>query len=458
MNQLPTDWVAVSDVPDTRYARTIDGAHIAYQVTGDGPLDVIELSSGGLSLSIDATRDQPDWARFVERLASFSRLIRLDPRGVGLSDPLPTDSGLTLESRVADVLAVLDEAGADQACVLTATPGGYAAMLLAATHPGRVRALILIHALARVLWAPDYPWGAPTETFDAILDRHFEPGRAGDDVARVAPSKASDTAFRDWWDKAGRRGASPASARMQFLMLRDLDMRSVLPLIAAPTLVLQRSDNRFVVADHGRYLAEHIPHARYVELPGADHIPWLGDLDALVDEIEEFLTGSRRVPEPDRLLATVLFTDIVGSTELVAREGDRRWRNLVDAHHRVAREQIERHRGRLIKTTGDGILATFDGPGRAISCATALRHAVRGLGIEIRAGLHTGEVEVMGTDVAGIAVHIAARVSALAGPGEVLVSRTVTELVAGSGIEFEDRGEPELKGVPGTWRLFSVIG
>jgi class 3 adenylate cyclase len=240
-------------------------------------------------------------------------------------------------------------------------------------------------------------------------------------------------------------------------MLRDLDVRAILPTITAPTLVLQRSDNRFVVSGHGRYLGEHIPGARYVEMPGADHIPWLGDLDALVDAIEEFLTGSRHVPEPDRLLATVLFTDIVGSTELVARLGDRRWRHLVDAHHRAAREEIDRYRGRLIKTTGDGILATFDGPGRAIGCAVAIGRAVQGLGVEIRAGLHTGEVEVIGDDVGGIAVHIAARVMAEAQPREVLVSSSVPPLVAGSGLEFEDRGERHLKGVPNTWRLFRVV-
>ena len=448
------------DIPPTRYAKTSDGAHIAYQVIGHGALDIIELSSGAVSLSIDATNDQPEWRRYVERLARFARLIRFDVRGVGLSDPLPSGVGLTVEERVADVLAVLADAGAEQPAVLTATPGGYAAMLLAASHPTRVRALVLIHPIARVLGNSDYPWGASAERFDAALDSYFDTDRLDADAvgqfARVAPSKATDAAFRDWWDRAGRRGASPATARRQFAMLRDLDMRSTLPMIAAPTLVLQREGNEFVVLGHGRYIAEHIPGAKYVELPGADHIPWLGSLDPLVDEVEEFLTGSRAFSEPDRLLATVLFSDIVDSTAQASAAGDRAWHDRLDTHDAMVRRQLARFGGREVKTTGDGFLATFDSPARSIQCGSAIRDGARQLGIDVRVGLHAGEIETHGDDIRGVTVNIAARVATLAGRGEVLVSRTVSDLVAGSGIAFSDRGEHDLKGVPGSWRLFAV--
>jgi class 3 adenylate cyclase len=449
----------MAEVPQTCYAKTADGAHIAYQVMGSGPLEIVELSSGAVSVSIDATNDQPEWRRYVERLAGFSRLVRFDVRGIGLSDPLPSDSGLTLEERVSDVLAILDDAGVERPAVLSATAGGYASMLLAATHPARVRALVLVHPVARVLRAPDYPWGTSTEMFDAALDQHFDPSRTdAEDIQAVAPSKAADPVFRDWWDKAGRRGASPTTARRQLAMLRDLDVRSVLPAIRAPTLVLQRRDNRFVVAPHGRYVAEHIPGASYVELPGADHLPWLGDLDTLVDEIEEFLTGSRPVPRPDRVLATVLFTDIVDSTAQASTMGDRAWRDRMDAHDAMVRRQLERFGGREVKTTGDGFLATFDSPARSIHCGVAIRDGAHQIGMAVRVGLHTGEIELLGNDVGGIAVHIGQRICTLAAAREVLVSRTVTDLVAGSGLQFDDRGDHQLKGVPGTWRLFAVRG
>ena len=373
--------MAVTDAPETRYAKTADGAYIAYQVTGKGPIDIIELSSGAVSLSIDATSDQPEWRRYVERFERFARLIRFDVRGVGLSDPLPSDAGFTVEERVADVLAVLDDIGAEQPAVLTVTAGGYAAMLLAASHPARVRALVLIHAAARLLRDSDYPWGWSAEGFDSVLESYFDPGRQdADDVvgfARLAPSKASDAAFRVWWDIAGRRGASPATARRQFAMLRDLDLRSILPLIKTPTLVLQREENTFVVADHSRYVADHIPGAKYVQLPGADHIPWLGNLDLLVDEVEEFLTGSRALSEPDRLLATVLFSDISDSTAQASALGDRAWNDRLDTHDAMVRRQLGRFGGREVKTTGDGFLATFDSPARSIQCGIAIRDGKR---------------------------------------------------------------------------------
>jgi class 3 adenylate cyclase len=292
------------------------------------------------------------------------------------------------------------------------------------------------------------------------LDSLFRPERQDADAdgwfAQYAPSKASDAAFRDWWDKMGRRGASPATARRQLAMIRDLDMRSTLSLITTPTLVLQRKENKFISSGHSRYVAEHIRGAKYIELPGADHIPWLGDLDLMADEIEEFLTGSRPLPEPDRLLATVLFSDIVDSTAQASAIGDRAWHDRLDAHDAMVRRQLGRFGGQEIKTTGDGFLVTFDSPARSIQCATAIRDGARQLGIEVRVGLHTGEIEIHGDDIRGVSVSTAARVAAVAGSGEVLVSRTVTDLVAGSGIEFTDRGEHELKGVPGSWKLFAV--
>jgi class 3 adenylate cyclase len=331
-------------------------------------------------------------------------------------------------------------------------------MLLAASHPARVRALVLIHPIARVLRDPDYPWGVSPDRFDAVAATNFDPDGHGEDldIPVVAPSMVSNTAFRDWWDRAGRRGASPATARRQFAMLRHLDVRSILPMIAAPTLVLQRKDNQFVSPGHSRYVAEHIPNARYVEMPGADHIPWLGDFDALVDEIEEFVTGSRPLPEPHRLLATVLFTDIVDSTAHASTMGDRAWHDRLDAHDAAVRRQLERFGGREIKTTGDGFLVTFDSPARSVQCGRAIRDSARQLGIEVRVGAHIGEIDLHREDIRGMTVNIAARVAGLAAAGEVLVTRTITDLVAGSGMEFTDRGECELKGVAGTWRLFSV--
>lgn len=452
----------VPAVSDTRYARTADGAHIAYEVTGDGPVDIVEVSSGLVSVSIDSADSQPDLRRYYDRLAGFARLIRFDARGVGMSDPLPSHSGLTIEERLADVLAVLDAAGARQPAVMTVTAGAMIAVLLAATHPGRVRALVLIHPVARTLSAPDYPWGMPAETFDERLNNQFEPGRTDDQDGNrfnpsvVNPSKASDEVFRAWSDSAGRRGASPATAKKQFAMLRGLDVRSVLPTITTPTLVLQRRDNAFVVPGHSRYVADHIPGARYVELSGADTIPWIGDPDGVLDEIEEFLTGSRPLPEPNRLLATVLFSDIVDSTAHDSLLGDRAWHERLDAHDAMVRRQLGRFGGREIKTTGDGFLAIFDSPARSINCGRAICDGARQLGIEVRVGLHTGEIELHGDDIRGMTVNIAARVAAKTEAGRVMVSRTVTDLVAGSGIEFSDRGEHDLKGVRGAWRLFAV--
>lgn len=438
----------------TRYAKSGD-IHIAYQVLGDGPIDIFLLVAE--FIPTDAWEEQPQLAHAYRRLASFGRLIRCDRRGVGLSDPITPATPPTLEQWIEDTLAVLDAVGSQQAVVMGTNDGGPVAALLAATHPERVRALVLVNSYARATQAPDYPWGWPEHIATKMVSDTIEPS---DDVGWgldfVAPSMVGNDEFRRWWDRAGNRGASPATARALLEVYLRSDVRDILDVIDVPTLVVHRVDDPAVRIENGRYLAEHISRAKLVELPGDDDFFWLGDSDTLIDEIEEFLTGARRRPELDRVLATVLLTDIVGSTERAAALGDHQWARLLDDHDRLCGQHVERCRGRLVKSTGDGVLATFDGPARAIACALNLRAALRPLGIEIRAGLHTGEIELRGDDIGGIAVHLAARIEALAGAGEVFASRTVVDLVVGSGITFRDRGEHELKGVPGRWKLFAV--
>jgi pimeloyl-ACP methyl ester carboxylesterase len=440
---------------ETRYARSGD-AHIAYQVLGGGPLDMLYLSSG--TISIDSIDEEPGFARFHRDLASFSRLIRMDLRGVGLSDPIDPSVPPSLEQWVGDALAVLDAAGSERAALCGADEGALVGMLTAATHPNRTAALILLNAYPRLLRDVDYPHGIPDQLLGrfvetVLADRHEEGSFA--DLEIFVPRVASDPRFRQWWQRAGNRGASPATAMALALTRFQSDLRPVLPTIQVPTLVIHRQENRAVLVEHGRYLTEHIPNARYVELRGDEHLPYVGDSEAIVAEIEEFLTGMRRV-EADRVLATILFCDIVHSTDLVTELGDRRWRGVLDSYYAMIRRQLERFAGQEIKTIGDGLLATFDGPARAIRCAQAIRDGARQLGLEVRVGLHTGEVEIMGDDISGLAVHIGQRVCASAGSGEVLASRTVVDLVAGSGITFGDRGEHELKGVPGRWQLHAV--
>jgi len=438
----------------TRYARSGD-AHIAYQVGGNGPPDLLYLSSG--TISIDSIDDEPGFARFHRDLASFTRLIRMDLRGVGLSDPIDPSVPPALEQWVGDAIGVMDDSGCERAAVCGAEEGALVGMLLAASHPDRAASLILLNASARLLRDVDYPAGLPDHVVRRFEDTVFESG--GDefgDLEILAPSMATDPQFRQWWRRAGNRGASPATARALSRTRFQSDLRAVLPTIRVPTLIIQRKDDRAVRADHGRYLAEHIPSARYAEVPGDDHLPFVGDSATIVAEIEEFLTGTRHV-EADRVLATILFSDIVHSTDLVSELGDRRWRDLLDGHYAMIRRQLRRFGGREVKTVGDGLLATFDGPARAIRCAQAIRDGARQLTLEVRVGLHTGEVEKMGDDIGGLAVHIGARVCASAAPGEVLASRTVVDLVAGSGIPFDDRGEHELKGVPDRWQLFAVM-
>jgi pimeloyl-ACP methyl ester carboxylesterase len=440
----------MNDAPETRYVKSGD-VHIAYMTFGEGP-DLF-VAPGFIS-HLEVTWEEPGLVHFWERVAKFRRVITFDKRGVGLSDPI--DHAPTLEECVDDMRAVLGAADADEVDIFGISEGGAMAMLFAATYPERVRSLILYGTYARMQEADDYPWGVRAEDLANLLEFSNVGWGEGRGLAAWAPSRRDDAVLRQWWARLQRLAASPGMVRRIFELYPGIDVRPVLGTIQAPTLVLHRKDDRMINIGMGRYLAEHIPGARLVEFEGADHLFWTGDAEALLDEIEEFLTGERRPIPTDRVLATVLFTDVVQSTDRLVELGDRRWSDLLAAHHAQVRRQLQRFGGREVNTMGDGFVATFDGPARAIRCARAIRDAVRGLGLSVRAGLHTGEIEVSGGDIAGVAVHVAARVSALAESNEVLVSRTVTELVAGSGIDFVDRGEHELKGVPGRWQLFSA--
>ncbi|HET9324189.1 MAG TPA: adenylate/guanylate cyclase domain-containing protein [Gaiellaceae bacterium] len=435
--------------PETRYAKSGD-VNIAYQVVGDAPLDLV-LVPGFIS-HLDLDWQGPGYAHMLERLASFTRLIRFDKRGTGLSD---RPGGLPdLETRMDDVRAVMDAVGTKRAALMGYSEGGPLSMLFAATYPERTTSLVLYGTYAKRRDPDDdYPWCATWKERQAYADAVERDWGSEADLGTMAPN-AGDAEV-DWWRSRARAAASPGAAKALILMNSSIDVRGVLATIHVPTLVLHRTGDRDSHPEEGRYIAERIPGARFVELGGDDHSPWI-DPDQVVDEVEEFLTGGRRAAEPDRVLATVLFTDIVGSTVQAASLGDRRWRSLLEQHHELVRRELQRYRGVEVDTAGDGFLATFDGPARAVRCAAAIGKAVRTLGIEVRAGVHTGEVERVGTGITGIAVHTGARVAAEAGPGEVLVSSTVKELVAGSGLGFVDRGVHRLKGVPGESRLYAL--
>jgi class 3 adenylate cyclase len=439
------------EAPDIKYVRADDGTSIAYAVVGDGPFDLLCIP--GFVSHLELFWEAPGADHYFGRLSSFARLIMFDKRGQGLSDRPPGPP--PLEQSAADARMVLDAAGSEKAAVYGISEGGPMSILLAATSPERVTALALYGTWARLVQGPDYPEGIPPAQFERFIAANRDNWGGPVALSLWAPSLLGDADAERWWARLLRQGISQSGAEALIRLYAEVDIRDVLPTIAVPTLVAHRTGDRMVPIEAARVLAAGIPGAKLVELPGNDHIP-VADPDQVIDEVEEFLTGHRAEREPDRMLATVMFTDIVDSTRRAAELGDKGWRQLLERHDQLMRRELERHRGREVKTIGDGFLATFDGPARGIRCATSAREAVRDLGIEIRAGLHTGEVEVMGDDIAGIAVNIGARVGAAAGPGEVLVSRTVTDLVAGSGIGFADRGVHALKGVPGEWQLYAV--
>jgi class 3 adenylate cyclase len=437
--------------PDIAYAKAPDGVSIAYAVFGDGPLDLLCIP--GFVSHLEVLFEAPTADRYLGRLASFSRVILYDRRGQGLSDRPPGPP--TLEQSMGDAKAVLDTVGVERAAVYAISEGGPSAALLAATYPERVTALVLYGTWARIVEGPDYPSGVSLEMFEVFITDVRENWGGPVGLRGWAPSLSEDPEVQRWWARLLRAGTSPGGAESLLRLYTEIDARHVLPAVSAPTLVIHRRGDRMVPLEAGRTIAQGIPGAKFVELDGDDHLV-VANPDQIIDEVEEFLTGQIAVPEPDRMLATVLFTDIVDSTARAAELGDRRWRELLERHDQLMRREIERNRGREVKTMGDGFLATFDGPARGIRAARSARDAIRQLGLEIRAGLHTGEVEMMKGDIGGIAVSIGARVGALANAGEVLVSRTVTDLVAGSGIEFEERGTHALKGVPGEWQLYAA--
>jgi class 3 adenylate cyclase len=440
--------------PETRYALSGD-VHIAYQVFGEGDLDVVLVN--GYITHIELVWDFEPLARSLEALASFARVIAFDRRGSGLSDPVP--QAPTLEERMDDVRAVMDAAGSERAALIGVSEGVSMSLLFAATYPERVQALVCVGGMARSTETDDYPLGTPAQ---ALIESGIELVAPywgqGAMIEVVAPSAADDPEARAMLARLERASASPGMLGQLAQQFLDIDVRHVVPSVHVPTLILHRRLDRLVNVRHGRWLADHMPNARLVELPGDDHAIWYEDPETTLGEIQEFLTGARDVPEPDRVLATVLFTDIVDSTRTASELGDQRWREVLERYQRAVTAALGRFGGREVKSTGDGHLATFDGPARAIRCAQAILASSGALGIRLRAGMHTGECEVMGDDIGGIAVHIAARVSGLAGPDEVLVSRTVKDLVAGSGIEFSDHGTHTLKGVPDSWQLYAAAG
>jgi class 3 adenylate cyclase len=440
-----------SQAPETHYAKSGD-VNIAYQVVGDGPVDLVYVP--GWVSHVELAWELPDLVRGFERLASFARLILFDKRGTGMSDPVPTADLPTLEQRMDDVRAVMDAVGSERAAIFGASEGGNMSMLFAATHPDRTIALCIFGSTARRLWSEDYPWAPTWEARKAAIEEVERMWTRGLDWEYIAPSL--DPPALAEISRYYRRCSSPGAAVALMTMNSYVDIREVLPTIGVPTVVMHRTDDRDAHVEEGRFIASKIPGARFVEFAGADHSWWTQDRDAILDEIEELVTGVRPAPQSNRVLATVLFTDIVGSTERLGELGDQRWADLLSRHHTVVRRELDRFRGHEVDTAGDGFLATFDGPARAIRCALAIRDAVGDLGLDIRTGVHTGECERLGDKVAGIAVHTGARISALAGAGEVLASATVRDLVSGSGIEFEDRGEHALKGV-GERRVYAVV-
>jgi class 3 adenylate cyclase len=442
----------MNEIPETKYARSGD-LHIAYQVLGDGPFDVVE-SPGWIS-HMEYQWEQPLLAHFLRRPASYARLVLFDKRGTGLSDR--TSGVPTLEECMDDIRAVMDAEGSERAALIGHYDSGAHSAMFAATYPERTSALIIVGGYAKGARDETYPFGPDPAVTDFVTGEIGDEWGKGTIVPVIAPSMAGDKAFTEWWARFERLSASPGAAASLFQMTSEMDIRDILANIQAPTLIIHRADHPNIPVESAQYLADLIPDARLVVLPGTDALPYTpSGGDDVMDEIQEFLTGVREGPPSDRVLATVLFTDIVDSTKRASELGDNAWRELLDRHDATVRRQLDRFRGTEVKVVGDGFLATFDGPARAIQCALAVRDNLDPLGLDVRAGVHTGEVERRGDDVGGIAVHIGARVAALAEPGEVLVSSTVKDLVVGSGIGFEARGSHTLKGVPDEWRLFAV--
>lgn len=438
--------------PETKYTREAD-VDIAYQVFGTGDIDMVLIPPWICQL--EHLWREPRLVRTFERFGRFSRVILFDRRGTGLS--ARSGGAPTLDAQMDDVLAVMEAAGSERAAIFGHAESAALGVLFAATHPDRAGALVLFCPIPRIVSAPDYPWAHDPEERARFVETIGQTWGTGAEVARFATSSATDRHFLAWAAELQRLTHAPREAAEIMRMVGDTDVRDVLPSIQAPTLVLSRPACVPVDHRHSLYVAEHIPNSRLVELAGEDALFFIGDADEVVAETEEFLTGTRTFHETDRVLATVMFADIVGSTERAAKLGDSRWRDTLGGFFQIADRELGRFKGRQVKSTGDGFLATFDGPARAIRCALSINSAVQEAGLELRTGLHTGECELIGDDVGGVAVHIAARVTGEAGPGEVLATRTVTDLVAGSGFEFEDRGEHELRGVPGSWQLLAAL-
>ncbi|MCB2223969.1 MAG: adenylate/guanylate cyclase domain-containing protein [Actinobacteria bacterium] len=438
---------------DIRFADS-DGVSVAYHVVGDGPLDLVYVQ--GAQSHLEVRWELPAYRRFCEALGEFARVIIFDKRGMGMSDRVP--GGTPLDVRMDDIGAVMDAAGSEAATLIGESEGGPLSVLFAAAHPERTTGLILMGSEVRERTDAEWPWGENTEeSFEASMatlpERWGKPSRF---IEHLAPSQEATPWMADWSARLQRNANTPGGAEAFMRMAFDIDIRDILPSVRVPTLILHTEGDRVCHVENARYQARVIPDARYVELPGADHVPWF-EPDRTIQEIREFMTGRRVPARPDRVLMTVLFTDIVGSTGRAIEMGDHRWRDLLEAHGTEVRSQLERFRGTEVNTAGDGFLATFDGPARAIQCGKEIGRVLRHLGLDVRAGVHTGEVERIGDDIAGIAVHIGARISSLAGPGEVLVSGTVRDLVAGSGLEFTDRGTHALRGIPDEWRVFAAM-
>lgn len=442
--------------PDVRFVRNRAGQAVAYSALGRGSPELVWVPN--FTSHVDALWIFDQARPFIIGLSRIGRILQFDQPGTGASDPVTPDALPTMEQWMDDVRVVMDAEGVEKATLIAEDSGGPVALVFAATHPERVRSVVVMNSYARMERAPDYPWGFPPELRTKALERWNQIWGTGRQLEMTAPAYATDASLLRQWGLVERMSASPSMAAALFRMISAIDVRDVLPAVRVPVLVMHQRDNPWIRVEHGRYLAEHIPSARYVELPGDAHYAYVfGNVNSVLEHVAEFVTGvSRVLDDAERVLTTLLFTDIVNSTAHAVTMGDKAWRSLLDRHDALVKDFAARHRGRVVKSTGDGSLVIFDGPARAIRCAGAIRDAMRTLGVVVRSGLHTGEVELRGDDIGGVAVHVAARVEALAGPDEVLVSQTVKDLTIGSTIEYEERGEHELKGMPGRWRVYAA--